>query len=100
MLRLREVEIHHADLRAGYSFADWPAETAIGFLELDAGRYDGPPLLARDDELDVTFAFGAVDRASPIVTGPVAALAWWASGRDPGGVLTSSTGPLPTLEGR
>jgi maleylpyruvate isomerase len=100
LLRLREVEIHHADLRAGYSYADWPTDTAIRLLEHDAGRYDGPPLLARDNELDVTFAFGAVDRASPVVTGPVAALAWWASGRDPGAVLTSSNGSLPNMEGR
>lgn len=33
LVRLREVEIHHADLDADYSPADWPADTASLFLE-------------------------------------------------------------------
>jgi len=100
LLRLREVEIHHADLRAGYTHADWPTETAVLFLEHDAGRYAGTPLLARATDVDRTFAFGEADEDSPVVTGTASALAWWATGRDAGGRLTSSTGTLATMEGR
>lgn len=100
LLRLREIEIHHADLRAGYAHADWPAETAVGFLELDADRFTGSPVLARATDIDRTFAFGAAGDDSPVVTGTASALAWWSSGRDPGDALTSSTGSLPNMEGR
>lgn len=100
LLRLREVEIHHADLRAGYSHADWPQETAVRFLEHDAGRYDGPPLTAYADDLDRRISFGAPTDDDPVVSGPVSSLAWWATGRDPGDLLTSSTGTVPTMEGR
>ncbi len=100
LLRLREVEIHHADLRSGYTHADWPAETAVRFLELDAGRFTGSPVVAQATDVDRTFAFGATGDDSPVVTGTASALAWWASGRNPGGALTSSTGSLPDMEGR
>jgi maleylpyruvate isomerase len=100
LLRLREVEIHHADLRAGYTHADWPHETAIRFFERDAGRYDGPPLSAYATDLDRTYPLGAPAEGDPVVSGPVSALAWWLTGRDPGDVLTSSTGALPEMEGR
>ncbi|WP_188111143.1 maleylpyruvate isomerase family mycothiol-dependent enzyme [Nocardioides antri] len=100
LLRLREVEIHHADLLAGYTHADWPTETAVRFLEQDAGRYDGTPVVARATDVGRTFAFGSADVDSPVVTGSASALAWWATGRDPGGLLTSSTGTLPRMEGR
>lgn len=99
-LRLREVEIHHADLRAGYTHADWPTDTAAQFLEHDAGRHVGPPVVARATDLGRTFAFGEADQHTPVVTGTASALAWWATGRDPGGLVTSSTGTLPTMEGR
>ena len=100
VLRLREVEIHHADLRAGYTHADWPQDTAVRFLEQDAGRHDGPPLTAYATDLDRRIPFGTPGEADPVVSGPVSALAWWATGRDAGDQLTCSTGPVPTLEGR
>lgn len=100
LLRLREVEIHHADLRAGYGHADWPHETAIRFVEHDARRYDGPPLSAYATDLDRTYPLGAPGEGDPVVSGPVSALAWWLTGRDPGDLLTSSTGTLPEMEGR
>jgi maleylpyruvate isomerase len=100
LLRLREVEIHHADLRAGYGHADWPRETAIRFFEHDVGRYDGPPVSAQATDLDRAYALGSPAADDPVVSGPVSALAWWLTGRNPGGLLTSSTGDLPEMEGR
>jgi len=100
LLRLREVEIHHADLDAGYSHADWPTETAVRFLAHDADRYDGPPVVARATDVGRTFAFGQAGQETPVLSGTASALSWWATGRDPGGLVTSSTGTLPTLEGR
>jgi maleylpyruvate isomerase len=102
-LRLREVEIHHADLDAGYSHADWPAETAVAFLDGDARRYGGPPLLARATDLGREWSFGSPGPADPVVSGPASALAWWATGRpvpDGPDVLSSTTGTVPTMEGR
>jgi maleylpyruvate isomerase len=100
LLRLREVEIHHADLEAGYTAADWPRDTAERFLEHDARRYDGPPVSAYATDLDRTYPLGDPAGDAPRVSGPAAALAWWLSGRDPGDLLTSSTGTLPEMEGR
>ncbi|WP_183098154.1 maleylpyruvate isomerase family mycothiol-dependent enzyme [Nocardioides pelophilus] len=99
-LRLREVEIHHADLDAGYGYASWPTETAAAFLDRDAPRYDGAGFTAHATDLDRDWAFGSPTGDAPVVSGPASALAWWASGRDPGDHLTSSTGTLPTMEGR
>lgn len=100
LLRLREVEIHHADLRAGYGHADWPGETVVRFLERDVERYDGPPLLAYATDLDRTFALGSAEDGAVQVSGPASALAWWLTGRDPGDQLTSATGEVPGMEGR
>lgn len=104
-LRLREVEIHHADLDAGYTHADWPAETVAAFLDRDAGRYDGPPFLAHATDLGRTWPFGSPGPDAPTVEGPGSAIAWWATGRTvpdagAGAVLSSSTGELPRMEGR
>lgn len=100
-LRLREVEIHHADLLLGYSWSDWPTDTAVAFLSHDAARYDGtPPFTVRAVDLGRSWAFGRPGPDSPVVSGPVAALAWWATGRDPGDALTSADDRLPVMEGR
>jgi maleylpyruvate isomerase len=99
-LRLREVEIHHADLDAGYGHANWPVETAADFLDRDVGRYDGAGFIAHATDLDRDWTFGSPAADAPVVSGPASALAWWATGRDPGDYLTSSTGTLPIMEGR
>lgn len=98
MLRLREVEIHHADLDAGYGWADWPLETARSFLDRDVHLYRGPGLAleASDDRGRWTTGDDGPDRV--VVSGPIGALAWWSTGRDPGAVLSSSSGNLPTME--
>ncbi len=99
-LRLREVEIHHADLQAGYGHADWPSETVVAFLDRDAGRHDGAGFVAHATDLGRDWTFGSPGADAPVVSGPASALAWWVTGRDPGAVLSSSTGTLPTQEGR
>jgi hypothetical protein len=47
-MRLREVEIHHADLgpQASYSPADWPEEFTVRLLQHNADRWDGPGFTA------------------------------------------------------
>jgi len=100
LLRLTEVEIHHADLHEGYGYADWPLETAVRLLERGVDRYDGPPLSAHATDLDRTYRLGSPTDGDPVVSGPGAALAWWLTGRDPGEDLSSTTGVLPEMEGR
>jgi maleylpyruvate isomerase len=103
-MRLREVEIHHADLDLGYSPTDWPEEFARALLEQTAQRHERDvtaTLVATD--LDWTRRLGAGDPASPgpTVSGPVRGLAWWLTGRAPfpGAEVTSDGGPLPGIEG-
>lgn len=103
-MRLREVEIHHADLRAGYSWSDWPEQTVAAFLDNSAKQYDGPGFRVATDG-GGTWAFGDPDDDAPTVTGPAGAVAWWATGRpvdddQAGPVLSSTEGTLPTMEGR
>jgi hypothetical protein len=42
---------------------------------------------------------GQVTDDGPVVTGPVAHLAWWLTGRPPSDQVTSSRGDLPTIGG-
>lgn len=95
-MRLREVEIHHADLGLGYTFSDWPTEFAVLLLDSRALVHDGPSFTAAAADLGRRWAFG--DGSGPTVTGPAAALAWWTTGRDPGVGLTSDDGVMPGME--
>lgn len=95
-MRLREVEIHHADLGAGYSHRDWP--TAFAALVLDAMAKRGgtsDPFTADPTDLDGTWSFG---EGGPTVSGSAADLAWWLTGRGTGDGLTSDSGVLPGIE--
>lgn len=98
-LRLREVELHHVDLDAGYGPADWPApfvSRALAESLRAVGRRDGVP------------AFTAVvgDTREPvgggsdelIVRGGAAAMLGWLTGRTDGtGLTTEPPGSLPTI---
>lgn len=92
--RWREVEVHHADLDAGYAPSDWPLPFASALLE-DLVRH-------RSGELDLTLHVRdleqtlLVGRGGHGVAGGAADLAWWLSGRGTGAGL-ASTRPLPTL---
>ncbi|KIZ16125.1 hypothetical protein SNA_23215 [Streptomyces natalensis ATCC 27448] len=89
--RLRELEVHHADLAAGYTFADVPPAAArwiIDDLVEALHRRDDPPALrfaATDTALSHELAPGG-----PLVTGPQSALLAWLTGRSPGTGLTAS----------
>lgn len=99
LMRLREVAIHHADLDHDHHWSDWPEGVARLFLDDDAARWDGAALTLVATDVDATWALGepADDGDAPTLSGPVAALAWWATGRDAGAVLSSSTGTVPTI---
>ncbi len=89
-MRLREVEIHHADLDAGYGRSDWPAAFAEQLVDQLAGR---APATLRVTDSGRTWLGPA---GSPVVQGTLADLGWWLSGRDGDG-LTARDGALPTV---
>ena len=96
--RLREVEIHHVDLAAGYRPADWPVEFVAGNLpEIAgsfAGRDDTPSCLLRPDGSDAAWRIGPGrgGEAPVSVQGPAATLLAWLIGRDDGSGLRVSGG--------
>lgn len=95
LLRLREVEIHHADLGVGYGHRDWPAETVVRLLDHSAATYHGTPFTARASDLGQEWSFAG---GGPAVVGTGSALAWWSTGRAAEGL--SADGELPRIEGR
>lgn len=94
-MRLREVEIHHADLAAGYDRTSWSPEFAAHVLETTLGR-GGPaePMVARATDLDREWTWGT---GGPVVSGRAADLAWWLVGRGSGDGVTSENGALPRI---
>ena len=84
-LRVREVEIHHVDLDAGYTPDDWdrrvrhphprPARTVLPV----AAGLPGGGLAATDGD-----GRWEVAAAGPTVTGPRSGLVGWLTGRTPG----------------
>lgn len=96
--RLREVEIHHVDLDAGYSPKDWDDDFVRTVLAEVPGRM-GPrmkvPLTVNATDLRASVSAGAGEPALE-VEGAGAALLAWLLGRSDGSDLTA-TGPLPGL---
>jgi maleylpyruvate isomerase len=99
-MRLREVEIHHADLDLAYTWAEWPSDFTVLLLDNRSAVHDGAPFTANAVDLGRSWAFAGPDGQSggPTVSGPGPLLAWWATGRDPGDGLTSDDGDLPRME--
>jgi maleylpyruvate isomerase len=96
LMRLREVEIHHADLDAGYAAADWP--TGFRTVLLDSlTTFASQPLEAWPTDLDRTWHYGE-GGGGPVVTGTSAAIGWWLTGRGNGEGVTSDSGDLPEVE--
>ncbi|MEV4630876.1 maleylpyruvate isomerase family mycothiol-dependent enzyme [Micromonospora sp. NPDC049523] len=98
--RLRELEVHHVDLDAGYDPVDWPEGFAQRLLHEAAGdlatRDDVPALALRPTDAGRTLTIGPAG-AGPTVAGPVHLLAGWLIGRSAGAGLTvTPNGPLPT----
>jgi maleylpyruvate isomerase len=96
LMRLREVEIHHADLDAGYAADDWSAGFRTVLLD-SLTRFPSASLEARPTDLDRTWRYGDGD-GGPVVTGTSAAIGWWLTGRGNGEGVTSDTGSLPEME--
>jgi maleylpyruvate isomerase len=97
--RMRELEIHHVDLAAGYTAADWPdsfnqrlaRELARDFT----ARADGIRVVVRSPEVGHDLIFGDAT-TEPVVSGPLWATVAWLTGRSAGGGLgVSPPGPLP-----
>ena len=97
LMRLREVEIHHADLGAGYAADDWPDDFRAILLQSMTKRPYPAPFDARPTDLDHTWHYGD-GAGGPVVTGTSAALGWWLTGRGAGEGLTSDSNELPEVE--
>lgn len=96
-MRWREVEIHHADLGAGYHRGEWPPEFCQALLNAMARREGWrEPFRADPVDLDGTWTYG--DGSGPTVTGTAADLGWWLTGRGQGEGVTSDSGTLPGIE--
>lgn len=91
ILRVREIEIHHVDLDAGYSPADWSQEFAGRTLDQLTPFFRE----ARDCPVGTLVATDAEGRweiaaAGGELTGPRTALMAWLTGRSSGDGLTLS----------
>jgi maleylpyruvate isomerase len=97
-MRRREVEIHHADLDAGYGPADWPNDFRVELLDLvtvdRTDDPDSPVFTVRATDAVRSWSVGA---ESPVVEGTTGDLGWWLVGRGNGEGLDCPTGELPTL---
>ena len=102
--RLREVEIHHVDLDAGYTPADWDTAFCLRLLhELETTITPAVPLRLSADDAERTFHLGTGATRSgagslTTVHGHANALAAWLTGRSSGATLrVLPDGPLPTV---
>jgi maleylpyruvate isomerase len=102
--RLREVEIHHVDLAAGYTPGDWPDAFVAAALPhvagSFAGREDAPGCRVLPDGTEDRFWIGPRGRAAPpvVVAGPARDLLAWLLGRGSGtGLRVVPGAALPTL---
>ena len=106
LLRIREVEIHHVDLAAGYTPAHWPGPFVHRTLHQLAPLFrtdrDCPVgRLAATDAVGPDGAAGAdrsweVAASGPELRGPSSALLAWLTGRSTGdGLVLSPAGQVP-----
>jgi maleylpyruvate isomerase len=94
--RRREVEVHHADLGAGYDPADWPEDFVVELLDVVTVDHAGSgPFLLRATDLGREWTVG--EGSGPSVTGTGAALGWWLTGRGGGEGLVTDAEALPEL---
>jgi maleylpyruvate isomerase len=92
-MRQREVEIHHADLGAGYGPGDWPEPFLDDLFDrVVRDREGGPAMLLRTPDGDVPVSGGH----GPAVSGSRADLTWWLLGRGTGEGLEADP-ELPVL---
>jgi maleylpyruvate isomerase len=90
--RLREVEVHHVDLDAGYGPIDWPEAFTGRLLHELARTLPGLDLtIVPDGQPPLTIGAGG-----PTVSGPAWALAGWLTGRNDGAPLRGELPKVPT----
>jgi len=100
--RQTEVEVHHVDLGAGYSPADWPldfAATLLASVVADFADAEAPAAQLRSTDTGRVLRIGPPDAAPTVeISGPASALLAWLIGRGDGAGLTATpAGRLPTL---
>jgi maleylpyruvate isomerase len=97
--RLREIEVHHVDLDAGYGPGDWSEAFTLHLLREVVGNLGprAPALAVSADDLQFSAEIGA--GSAPVeVRGPARALAAWLIGRSKGDELSrAGAGPLPAV---
>jgi maleylpyruvate isomerase len=100
--RLFEVEVHHADLGAGYRPADWPDWFISDGLYRVCGQFTmnpkTPAAMLSDAASGRQYFVGPQDESGVVVTGPGYALLAWLIGRESDGELSvDPDGPLPDI---
>jgi len=89
--RLSEVLVHHADLDAGYTPAQWPADfvrTMLGRVAASfSAREDAPAMRLCATDTDTEYEIGGA-RPAPVIHGPQSSLLAWLMGRSRGADLT------------
>ena len=100
--RLSEVEIHHVDLAAGYTPADWPDDFVAEMLDRVAGGLaqdgSGPPAMLVDAGGGRRYDLRRDVAAEVTVTGRGSDLLAWLIGRSDGRPLSADPpGPLPEV---
>ncbi|MGZ4455127.1 MAG: maleylpyruvate isomerase family mycothiol-dependent enzyme [Nocardioides sp.] len=97
-MRLHEVEIHHVDLAAGPTQADWsPAYCTVLLDRFAAAQGPSRPFHAHATDLGRTWPVGDPGPEAPTVSGTGADLGWWLTGRGDGAGLTCDAGSLPEV---
>lgn len=95
-MRVRELEIHHADLDCGYTAADWSAEFAARTLDQLATFFrdhrDCPVALLEEERAGRSWR---IAEAGPTLRGPVQGLAAWLVGRRSAGLELDPPGEVP-----
>jgi maleylpyruvate isomerase len=106
--RLREVEIHHVDIGAGYGPADWSEAFTVRMMHMlvkdMADRSDAPRVRLQIPEIGHDLSLGpstpspsspSSPDGSPVVSGPAWAVVAWLIGRSRGEELTGTLPPVP-----
>ncbi|MEU9029431.1 maleylpyruvate isomerase family mycothiol-dependent enzyme [Streptomyces sp. NPDC048383] len=97
---LRELEVHHVDLAAGYTPADWPHAFVIRELNETVLRLQRDPSMpsARIHVVDEGSTHSTGDGAGPHVAGCAHDVLAWLTGRTDGSNLTTGrTDTVPTV---
>jgi maleylpyruvate isomerase len=100
-MRWRELEIHHVDLDAGYAPSDWTQEFAEHLLDAMVKRVAAEAVEIRPLDSARTWVLGdgESEYPVPVVTGPIADIGWWLTGRPAPDTVSCSHGELPSIEG-